>query len=388
MRRYFSYLNTAKEILKEYNGQEPFVHYIKKYFSQFKKFGSSDRKHISMLCYDYFRCFHALKGRDLAEQLIQSVFVCESESPMLQALDPALVDSLHLPGNEKLALLQADFNDVFPFAMHLSNEINQLQFSASILMQPRLYLRTRPGFKEIVKEKLSSSSIPFNEIFEGCIALANGTSLQQIVQLNKEAVVQDLSSQKVFDAAMQVIPKQPVLSVWDSCAASGGKSILFFDKMQSKMHLTVSDIRSSILKNLRERLGTAGIPLMEIVETDVSKKVQQITRKFDLIICDVPCTGSGTWARTPEQLAFFSAKKIDEYSRRQIAIAKNVIPFLKSNGLLIYITCSVFASENEAVIRQLTEDKKIKLLHSTYLEGYNQKADTLFVATLQKSKAE
>ena len=105
---------------------------------------------------------------------------------------------------------------------------------------------------------------------------------------------------------------------------------------------------------------------------------------FDIIICDVPCTGSGTWSRTPEQLAFFKLPSIDDYASRQQVIAGNAISLLKKGGLFFYITCSVFKKENETNVAFLQKKHGVELLQQQYLKGYEMQADTLFVAVLKK----
>jgi 16S rRNA (cytosine967-C5)-methyltransferase len=105
-------------------------------------------------------------------------------------------------------------------------------------------------------------------------------------------------------------------------------------------------------------------------------------KKFDIVICDAPCTGSGTWGRTPEHLYFFEEKKIAYYSGLQMNILKNVIPYLKNGGKLLYITCSVFKKENEDVISFLIENSTLKVEKMEILKGYDKKADTMFVALL------
>ena len=55
MSRYHSYINSAKQILELYKGDEPFASFLKKYFGANKKFGSKDRKQVSHLCYCFFR---------------------------------------------------------------------------------------------------------------------------------------------------------------------------------------------------------------------------------------------------------------------------------------------------------------------------------------------
>ena len=102
---------------------------------------------------------------------------------------------------------------------------------------------------------------------------------------------------------------------------------------------------------------------------------------FDGIIIDAPCSGSGTWGRTPEMLTDFDQDKLEHYSALQKEIVTNVIQHLKPGKPLIYITCSVYEQENEEIVRYL-EDKGMKLEKMEYFKGYDQRGDTLFAARL------
>jgi 16S rRNA (cytosine967-C5)-methyltransferase len=190
--------------------------------------------------------------------------------------------------------------------------------------------------------------------------------------------------------------KQAV-TAWDCCAASGGKSILLYDVLKRHVELTVSDIRLSILLNLHQRFFKAGIKSYDYFLGDLSVadyKFPALTSKgtqgvlplynYQLIVCDVPCTGSGTWSRTPENLAYFKIASIDEYAKRQKQIVTNVVPYLQQDGLLFYITCSVFKKENEEVVDFIKEKFQLQVLHMELLKGYDKKADSMFVAVLKK----
>ncbi|MBA2563089.1 MAG: hypothetical protein H0V14_09295, partial [Chitinophagaceae bacterium] len=107
---------------------------------------------------------------------------------------------------------------------------------------------------------------------------------------------------------------------------------------------------------------------------------QLSTEKFDLIIADVPCTGSGTCARTPEQLYYFNQKQIKKYSALQKQIVENVVPYLKPGGHFLYITCSVFKKENEEIVNFIEEKFNLKVVKVQLLKGYEIQADTLFAA--------
>ncbi len=102
------------------------------------------------------------------------------------------------------------------------------------------------------------------------------------------------------------------------------------------------------------------------------------------MIADVPCSGSGTWGRTPEQLNFFNAKKIDEYVLLQKKIVTNIVPYIRTNGYLLYITCSVFKKENEEVVSFVQENLQMELVEMNVIKGYDKKADTMFAALLKR----
>jgi 16S rRNA (cytosine967-C5)-methyltransferase len=183
---------------------------------------------------------------------------------------------------------------------------------------------------------------------------------------------------------MEPVKKEGWIQVWDACAASGGKSIMAKDRL-GKINLTVSDIRESILYNLKKRFAEAGISNFQTVVADLSANDPLPPGDlFGLVIADVPCTGSGTWGRTPEQLYYFEEKKVNEYSHLQQKIVSNLLPHVKPGGYLLYITCSVFEKENEQQVELIAADKSMKLLRKECLIGYDKKADTMFAALFQR----
>ncbi len=323
------------------------------------------------------------------EKLIAATFLCEIKpSRLLEALKPEWNNNIVLPVKEKIQWLGNDFQkeNLFPFSQYLSPEIDKHAFAFSFLIQPDLFLRIRPGREKNVENKLFEASFFFEKINDQCLRLPNGSKIAEAVKLNTEAVVQDYNSQQTGAVIKQyVLNYLPQIKSWDCCAASGGKSLMLHD-LRPDANLAISDIRPSILHNLRQRFQQAGIRNYQSFVADVSKAAIPFpgNKLFNVIIADVPCTGSGTWARTPEQCYFFKEEQIDIYARRQKDIVMNALPFVQSGGYFVYITCSVFAAENEAVITQL-KTTGLQILHQQYLHGYEMKADTLFIAVLQKN---
>ncbi len=270
----------------------------------------------------------------------------------------------------------------FPWSDWLSDGIDAGAFSGSLLQQPDLFIRIRPGHTTAVKRLLEESGVSFQMLSEYCVSLPNSTDIRKWISVNKEAVIQDYNSQRIASFLQEVTTDAS--NTWDCCAASGGKSILAMDTLKNPK-LTVSDIRSSILANLKKRFAEAGITRYQSLQVNLEQPPARIDNApFDLIICDAPCTGSGTWGRTPEQLYFFDEKTITDFSRLQQTIAGNASAFLKHGGYFLYITCSVFRDENETVVHQLQERHGLELLRMEVLKGYDKRADTMFGALFVK----
>jgi len=287
------------------------ANYLKKYFSANKKHGSRDRKSISAFCYAHFR--------------------------------------------------QAAIE--FPLIQNISKELVLTLFLASHKEQPLLFIRIRPWQRDKVIQKLLTAQISFQELGPTTLAFANTTSLQNILELNKEAVIQDLNSQ-ALSSLLALVPTSidHVLNVWDACAASGGKSILH---------------------NCEKRLAEAGIRPASVQLVDLIYPFE-IKKQFDFIFADVPCSGSGTWGRTPEQLRYFKPEQLETYTQLQEKIIENLIPAVKLQGYLLFATCSVYENENEKNVAYLLATGKFKLIKQQYFIGYDKHADTLFGALLQK----
>ena len=326
-----------------------------------------------------------MPNKTTEEKIIASLFLCNNQpNETLAALSPTLNDKIGEDINTKCKIVSVDVKNIFGFTNLLSTEIDTNKFAASFLKQPLLFIRPRLNKEIEVAEKLSAENIAYQEINKTCFALPTATKIEEHFILNKDVVIQDKNSQQVFNYLQQQninFATEP--QVWDCCAASGGKSILLYDILKGRVQLNVSDMRSSILNNLRIRFAAAGIKKYNAFVADIlDSKTIFPKNKYDIIICDAPCTGSGTWARTPEQHSFFTEKSIDDYCSTQQKIASAVLPLLKSGGLFFYITCSAFKKENEDVVSFLAEKFKLKILQQQYLKGYETQADTMFVAVM------
>lgn len=380
-------VRSFEQVFSQYDGVLPLHRFLFAYFKQHKQMGSSDRRWATRYLYSLFRLGNALKDEDQLTRLAIADFLCnQTVSLVTSHYLPQLTEHILLPAVAKIALIEEAYPafklaDVFPFKEELSEGIELTGFLQSFFIQPDLFLRIRPETHQFLMELFAKAAVPVREIGDQTLALPNGTKLEQLVPENKYYQVQDLSSQRTGE----FFRPQAYDYWWDCCAASGGKSLLLHD-MEPKIQLLVSDVRENSLHNLDDRFLAAGIKKYQkkVLDLQQNNDPDLHDYAFDGIILDAPCSGSGTWGRTPEMLWHFDTYKVDYFSKLQKNIASNIIKYLKPGKPLIYITCSVFKKENEEVIAYLTDNLPVKLESMQAIKGYHDKADTMFIARLIK----
>jgi 16S rRNA (cytosine967-C5)-methyltransferase len=383
--RWQAYIRSAEQVISRYDGDIPLSPWLREFFRENKKMGSTDRRFVGSLVYQFYRTCGFVKGDDMQERFLAARFLCSFEAdPVLEALKPEWNLQVGRTVADKLQIITFETTVTAlesEYAGDVSDLIDRARFRESFLVQPDLFLRVRPGKEEVVTAKLEAAAIPFTKVSEHCFSIPNQSNADKVLKLDTEAVVQDYNSQRTGEF-FGLKKTDRNFKVWDCCAASGGKSIMAYD-INPEIDLTVSDIRDTILINLEIRFDRAGIKKFYPFKVDLARAGNMPNGIYDTVIADLPCSGSGTWSRTPEQSCFFSRSKIRHYSDLQMSILKNVVKTLKPGGRLVYITCSVFREENEQVVEFAKETLQLTLIDMQYLKGYEMKADTLFVAVFR-----
>ena len=380
-------IRAFEQVFKSYDGTQPLHRFLFTYFKQHKQMGSSDRRWATRYIYSFFRLGKALIKEDTILRLAIADFLCnQTLSLVIETKLPQLKEQINLSVQEKIALITNEYpsfklSEIFIFNESLSKDVEKQDFYESFFIQPDLFLRVKPSYINQLIKTLKEAEIGVEEISKTSLALPNGTKLEKIVPSQQYYQVQDLSSQKTGD----FFEPQTWDYWWDCCAASGGKSLLLHD-LEPSVQLLVSDVRENSLNNLEERFREAGLKKYQKKVLDLLQNNDQDLHhyEFDGIILDAPCSGSGTWGRTPEMLYYFDAHKISYFSKLQTAIAGNVVKYLKTGKPLVYITCSVFKQENEEVVAWIVENLPLQLEKMEVIKGYKDKADTMFIARFIK----
>jgi len=371
-------LRIISEIIHDYHGKEPLSRFLKKYFNLNRQLGSRDRRLIQQFVYNYFRIGKMFAGKQFRERLAVANKLCKAEeSPLLS------FSFKELANIDKLAShLEPD--KLFPHGRHLSDSINKAEFIHSFLVQPKVWIRVRPQFSGEVEKEFADKNVLFekDEKVNGAWSVKNSTALDEFETFKKGYFeIQDLSSQQTIDF---IRPGHDELW-WDACAGAGGKSLMMA-AYEPSVRLFCSDARETILKNLRERFLKTGFNNYTTKVLELSSKVRRgAWSHFDGAVADVPCSGSGTWARTPEWLTFFDSRSVEKFQALQRKIVSTIVDLLPGNKPFVYVTCSVFKEENEDNTAWVTSNFPLRLQTQAYIEGAVKGADTMFVARFIKS---
>lgn len=137
----------------------------------------------------------------------------------------------------------------------------------------------------------------------------------------------------------------------DYCSGSGGKSLAISHLLDGKGQIYLHDPRQKTLENAKKRFQRAGVQNVQFHydETNLERTIQG---KADWIILDVPCSGTGTIRRNPDIKFRITENSIKNHVIQQELIFSKSLKYLKRNGRIAYITCSLLKEENENQVRK------------------------------------
>lgn len=160
--------------------------------------------------------------------------------------------------------------------------------------------------------------------------------------------VQDVGSQLL---AHLVAPKRGEMVV-DFCAGAGGKTLALGALMRNSGRLYAFDISEGRLAKLKPRLARSGLSNVHPVRIDHENdaKIKRLAGKIDRVLVDAPCSGLGTLRRNPDLKWRQTPDSVRELISTQASILQSASRLLKSNGRLVYATCSLLQQENQQIV--------------------------------------
>lgn len=343
---------------------------LKRYFNLHKSIGANDRRDVAESVYSIIRYeayFKAVVGPSWTAALnayLSPSFWKDWGASTLPlhtkySFSPDAVDALERNYGKKTEALLKSLNSRAP-------------------------LTIRTNTLKITPQKLMKRLLDSNVKVKACEVSSVGLSLEGQFNLfglsefkNGFFEVQDEASQLVaFKTGVA-----PGMTVLDLCAGSGGKSLAMGALMNNTGQLYLYDRRESILKNARLRCKRAGLQNYQVTEN-----LQKQKGKMDLVLVDAPCSGSGTYRRSPDQKLKFTMRGLQELNDLQFSLLSTAVSCLKPEGRIVYSTCSLLAEENQHIVKQAEEKLGLRregdFLQTTPLQ---HSMDGFFCAVLVRS---
>lgn len=215
---------------------------------------------------------------------------------------------------------------------------------------PTLWLRARPGKGRGLAERLGECRVGVGGLPEEVLRYEGREDLFRTPEFHAgEFELQDVSSQVVG----LVCNPQPGETWWDVCSGEGGKLLHLADLMQNKGLVWASDRAEWRLQKLKRRAARAKVFNYRPVLWNGGAKLPTKT-KFDGILVDAPCSGTGTWQRNPQGRWTTVLQDVRELAEVQKQLLANAVAALKPGGKLIYSVCTLTRSETTQVAEVVT----------------------------------
>lgn len=164
----------------------------------------------------------------------------------------------------------------------------------------------------------------------------------------------------------------------DLCAAPGGKSVYLSEL--GDFNITACDIyphKLDLMRGYAKKLGAK----IEVALNDATVLNKDFINKFDIVIADCPCSGTGTLKTKPDILLNRKAEDITELADLQTKILNAAAEYVRPGGVLCYSTCSILKAENEKIVERFTATHgNYKLLDTTKLLPDTDKCDGFYIA--------
>jgi len=264
----------------------------------------------------------------------------------------------------------------------IDNTINLLNAS---LQAPPVTLRVntlKTNTENLISDLLQEELTATPSILENSLEITNGIDITKNKCYHAGLFhVQDIASQTVVSIASPQRDER----VLDMCAAPGGKTFTMAQYMENSGEIIACDLYEKRVELIKKGAGRLGITNIQCMQNDATVYNEKLG-KFDLVLCDVLCSGLGVIRRKPE----IKYKDISEYSditTIQSKILENAVLYVNEKGRILYSTCTLRKSENECIIQRFLDkypQYELKYQHTfmPHIDG----SDGFYCALLQKSR--
>jgi 16S rRNA (cytosine967-C5)-methyltransferase len=216
--------------------------------------------------------------------------------------------------------------------------------------RPMLTLRvnTLTTDRAAVERELTEAEIKFevSPIHEHSILINSLRDIRNLPLFHEGRVsVQDASA----SLAIQLADPKPGMTVYDLCAAPGGKAVYAAELMKNLGRIVALEMYESKLRFIAENAERSHVSIIEPMHGDAREF--QPDEQADLVLVDAPCTGLGTVSKKPDVKWRRSLDDVRKMSLKQREILDHAAGMVKPGGVLVYSTCTIEPEENGEVVR-------------------------------------
>ena len=197
--------------------------------------------------------------------------------------------------------------------------------------------------------------------------------------------VQDASSMYLAQILRKHLPLKGGRGVLDLCAAPGGKSTLLASLLPEDATLISNEPIRKRAQVLAENMQKWGRPNCFVTQ-NYPDEFGAFPDSFDLILADVPCSGEGMFRKDPVAISEWSLDNVHQCVARQRDILRSIVPCLRSDGLLVYSTCTFNRYEDEEQVRWLQQEYGFQLLEELHFFPGRDRGEGLYIAALRRTE--
>lgn len=154
--------------------------------------------------------------------------------------------------------------------------------------------------------------------------------------------------------AARVLNPKPGDTVYDLCAAPGGKTTHLAQLMENRGKILAFDLHPHKIDLIEENAERLGVSIISAACIDASQRRESLFDTADCVLADVPCSGLGIIQKKPD--IKWKRSEADDFSEIQYRILENAGRCLKKGGVLVYSTCTIEPKENEEIIQRFLEE--------------------------------
>ncbi len=231
-------------------------------------------------------------------------------------------------------------------------------FVESLQRRPPLWLRCRAGARDEVLGSLreAGAAAAPDDRLPGLLRVDTAPSRAILAPLlHTRAEIQDIASQCVG----HLCAPKPGEHWWDLCAGAGGKTLHLLDQLGGSGSVFCTDTRTEALDELTRRATAAGFTNWTARRLPPDPGRWTVGSRFDAILLDAPCAGTGTWGRAPDARWRTTREDCLAWAARQAALLRHALPRLKPGGRIVYAVCSLTRAETSDVFQTVARDTPI-----------------------------